>query len=536
MTAVQATNPLPVENATLLTAAVPVGAGADDISAPPRLLPERGSGDRQTPTVATERPPLTFRGKTLFAAGDIVDGTINFGIGVFIFYYLTAVCGLSGTVAGGLLAVSTICDAIVDPLIGSISDNTRTRYGRRLPYMLIAAAPTALSFALLFSIPAGLHGWALAVYAGLTLLVGRLSMSFFFLPYAAASAELSADYTERSVLFAYRTFFNCVGNILLLVLGYWVFMHGREGLLSRAAYAGFGWTVGAIALAAALTTTFSTYEQRDRLRVSSKASRVGLRQLASELAEVARNGSFRSLFLCCLLFWIALGMSGTLAIHANLYFWHLPSDVIATLPLVNIVGYAVGVPLSTWLLRWFEKRDVALIGFAIMSGVQLLPAPLRIAGLLPEGAALYDILGVFAFLGGMAGTCGFVSCGSMMSDAVDEHEMLFGSRREALFFAGLLFSVKAAAGAGGFLSGMALDAIHFPQRLAESGANVVIAPQVVTNLGLVQGPLPAALGVAGAVLLLGYHITRAELARIQKQIADIQTKPAATEASAREER
>jgi len=213
-------------------------------------------------------------------------------------------------------------------------------------------------------------------------------------------------------------------------------------------------------------------------------------------------------------------MAGALAIHANLYFWHLPSDVIATLPLVNIAGYAVGVPISTWLLRWFEKRDVALIGFSIMCGVQVLPAPLKIAGLLPDGPSLYDILGVVAFLSGLAGTCGFVSCGSMMSDAVDEHELLFGSRREALYFAGLLFSVKAAAGAGGFLSGMALDVIHFPQDLAERGVGVVIAPDVATNLGLVQGPLPAALGVAGAVVLLGYKITRDELGRIQAAIAD----------------
>ena len=81
------------------------------------------------------RPALSFRDKALFTAGDIVDGTINLGLGVFIFYYLTAVCGLTGTLAGTILAISTICDAILDPLIGSISDNTRSRYGRRLPYM-----------------------------------------------------------------------------------------------------------------------------------------------------------------------------------------------------------------------------------------------------------------------------------------------------------------------------------------------------------------------------------------------------------------
>jgi GPH family glycoside/pentoside/hexuronide:cation symporter len=458
---------------------------------------------------------LSARDKSLFAAGDIVDGTVNFGIGVFIFYYLTAVCGLSGTLAGVLLAASTISDAVLDPLIGSTTDNTKSRFGRRLPYMLSSAAPAALSFALLFCVPAGLHGWALAAYAGATLLVCRIAMSFFLLPYAATSAELSSDYTERSVLFAYRTFFNCVGNVILLVLGYWVFMRGRAGLLDRHAYAGFGWTVGAIALSAGLASSYSTYVQRGRLHTPDVVHRIGLRQLAVELGEVARNRSFLSLFFCCLLFWVSLGMAAALAIHANLYFWRLPANVIATLPLVNILGYALAVPLSTWLLRWFEKRDVALIGLALMNALALLPAPLRIAGLLPQGQGLYIILGSVAFLSGAAGTCGFVSFGSMMSDAVDEHELLFGSRREGLFFAGLLFSVKAAAGLGGFLSGMALDLIGFPTDLVAKGGAIAASPRVIADLGVISGPLPAALGVAAALALLGYGITRKELARIQ---------------------
>jgi len=377
----------------------------------------------------------------------------------------------------------------------------------------------ALAFALLFSIPPGLHGWALAAYAGVTLLVGRLAMSFFVLPYSATSAELSSDYTERSVVFAYRTFFNCVGNMILLVFGYWVFMRGQEGLLDRGAYAGFGWTVGAIALVAALTSTFSAWTQRARLHTPTVVHRVGLRSLAAEVLEVGRNRSFRSLFLCCLLFWVSLGMVATLNIHANLYFWRLPRDVMGTLPLVNIAGYAAAVPLSTWLLRWFEKRDVALIGFALMSAVALLPAPLRILGLLPDGQALYIILGVAAFMVGVAGTCGFVSCGSMMSDAVDEHELLFGARREGLFFAGLLFSVKAAAGLGGLFGGVALDLIGFPQNLAQTGAHLTLSPDVIIRLGIVHGPVPAVLGIAGAIALMGYRITRTELARIQGELA-----------------
>ena len=253
--------------------------------------------------------------------------------------------------------------------------------------MLLAAVPMTLASRLLFSIPAGLEGVALAAYAGAALLVGRLAMSFFILPYAAASAELSTDYTERSVIFAYRTFFNCVGNIILLVFGYWVFMRGQEGLLDRAAYAGFGWTVGGHRAGRGAHLDL----QRLRRSASACAPRRSQQPHRPAPARGRRSRRWRatarsersSSAACCS--GSPSAWSRRSNIHANLYFWRLPSDVIATLPLVNIVGYAVGCRSSTWLLRWFEKRDVALIGFALMSALALLPAPLRILGLLPDG-------------------------------------------------------------------------------------------------------------------------------------------------------
>ncbi len=462
--------------------------------------------------------PLGFLDKTQFATGDLVDGIVNFGVGTFIFYYLTAVCGLSGTATGVILVLSTVSDALLDPLIGSISDNTRSRFGRRLPYMFVAAFPTAIFFGLLFSIPLALKGWALASYVGFILLALRISTSFYFLPYAAVSAELSTDYSERSMVFAYRTFLNCIGNVILLVLGFWVFMHGAEGLLNHAAYAGFGVTAGAIALIGALTSAFAVARLRGRLRPVEPGGIRSLR-IGTEIREIAQNRSFWYLFLCCLLFWTSIGLAATLGIHANLYFWKLPGDVIGILPLVAILGYAVGVPLCTLTLQYFEKRNVALIGLALACGTQLFPAPLRLLGLLPDGQPLYIILSVLAFLGGMAGTFAFVPWGSMMTDAVDEHELLFGSRREGLYFAGLLLSVKAAAGLGGFFGGICLDLIHFPHDVAGIATHPL--PQsVLTKLGLVQGPLAGIIGVVSAFTLLGYHIDRKRLQEIQQMIAE----------------
>lgn len=465
---------------------------------------------------ASASAPLTFAAKTTFATGDAVDGIVNWGVTSFAFYYLTAVCGMPGTLAGAILAISIAIDAVADPLIGSISDNTRSRWGRRLPYMFAAVVPGTVAFGLLFSIPAIETEWMLALYVGSVLLLLRLSMSFYFLPYAALGAELTTDYAERSVLFAFRWFFNCFGNLILLVLAYWVFLHG-ENLSNREAYVGFGWASAAVALAAGLTAAFGALPLRGRLRVVTQTSRPGLAQLAREMREVIQNRSFWRLFLCVLLFWTSVGVATTLGIHVNLYFWELPADVIGTLPLVNLAGWGLAIPAVPMLHKIFDKRDVALSGLVLTCVLHLVPAPLKILGLLPEGQTLYALLGAVSFLGGVAGTCALVSWGSMMADAADEHEMLFGSRREGLYFAGLALSFKAAAGLGGLLAGLALDAIRFPN-VAEAGV-AALTPEVVRNLGIVQGPVASLLGIAGALLLLGYKINKQELARIQAEIA-----------------
>jgi glycoside/pentoside/hexuronide:cation symporter, GPH family len=471
--------------------------------------------------------PLSFRARTLFATGDAVDGIVNFGVVSFLLYYLTAVCGVPGTMAGVIFALATVLDAIADPLIGSVSDNTRSRWGRRLPYMLASAVPAALLFALLFSLPHLKPAWLLAVYAGFLLLALRVAMSTFTLPYAALGAELCTDYNERSTLFAFRWFFNCFGNLLMFLLAFMVWMKGRDGLMDREAYVGFGWSSGVIALAAALTACLAAKPLLARLRPIEQPRYKGLGSLAAEFREVAANRSFWILFICVLLFWTAVGVSSTLGLHANLYFWRLPSALIAALPLINLAGFGLGIPLVALALRRFEKRTISAAGLAITCISLGVPAPLKILGLLPSGQPLLLILATGAFLGGLAGTFALVSWGSMMADAADEHEHLFGSRREGLYFAGISLSFKAAAGLGGLISGVALDVIRFPQGVAAIDADR-IAPETLRDLGLVHGPLAALLGLVGALVLVAYRLDRKAVARIQVEIAARRAGPSAT--------
>jgi GPH family glycoside/pentoside/hexuronide:cation symporter len=109
---------------------------------------------------------------------------------------------------------------------------------------------------------------------------------------------------------------------------------------------------------------------------------------------------------------------------------------------------------------------------------------------------------------------------SMMADATDEHEHRFGVRREALFFSGLTLAVKAASGLGGFIAGVALDLIRFPAAAAAKGGDLTLAPDVIRNLGLVAGPLPAAITLLAPLALLGYTLSRRRHAAIVADLAE----------------
>src|SRR6188508_18255 len=85
--------------------------------------------------------PLKLREKATFACGDIVEGGLNYAVSTFLLFYLTGVCGMSGSLAGLALSVTLMVDSVMDPLVGYLSDNTRSRLGRRHPYLLGTALP-----------------------------------------------------------------------------------------------------------------------------------------------------------------------------------------------------------------------------------------------------------------------------------------------------------------------------------------------------------------------------------------------------------
>jgi len=465
--------------------------------------------------------PLSPVQKAVYSTGDFADAVTGIALAQFLLFYLTAVVGLSGSLAGTALALTLVVDAFVDPLIGYISDNTRSRWGRRHPFMLASAVPLAVSLGLIFTIPKFNSTPLLFGYVVAVLLVLRFSFSAFILPYIALGAELAHDYTDRSVLMVYRNFFNISANLLTVILGFGVFMSGANGLLSRSAYIPFGWTCGAIVFVAALTSAFGTMSVRDRMYVIKPPDRSALARIFEEFRDVFRSHSFLMLLATIVVFWIAQGTAISLGVHNFTYFWKIKPATIQAVLIAQNIGYFAGIPVCAFLIHRFEKKDVCTWGIVIVCALLFAPSVLRIIGALPEnGPLLYAILCAFWFIQAVVLTNIFISFNAMMVDATDEHDLLFGVRREGLYFAALSFSGKAALGIGSLFAGFALDyIIHFPSDLADH-PNQIISPHSIVMLGLIAGPGAAAISALSAFEMSRYRISKSELFRIQAELRE----------------
>ena len=151
-----------------------------------------------------------------YGAGELGPAMAGSTIIFFQLVFLTDVAGMDPGLAGSVLLVARIWDAINDPLIGWLSDHTKTPWGRRLPWMVVSALPFSAFFIMFWLVPefAGpeMRWSAFAYYLVVAILFSTFSTALA-LPHASLTAELSRDYDERSRLTAYRMAFSLAGSV-----------------------------------------------------------------------------------------------------------------------------------------------------------------------------------------------------------------------------------------------------------------------------------------------------------------------------------
>ena len=177
---------------------------------------------------SVDREKLHFTTKLAYGSGDMGPAITANVLAFFLLYFFTNVAGLPAGLAGSILAIGKIGDAINDPIAGVLSDRTRTRWGRRIPWMLFGAIPFGIFFFLQWIVPKfsddlSVNNWCLFAYYIAIAILFNLAYTAVNLPYTALTPELTQDYNERTSLNSFRFAFSIGGSILSLVLATVIF-------------------------------------------------------------------------------------------------------------------------------------------------------------------------------------------------------------------------------------------------------------------------------------------------------------------------
>jgi len=468
--------------------------------------------------VVSDRPALGLGTKFAYGFGQAGEGLKNGAFGVFLFFYYNQVLALSGTYAGLAVGIALMFDAITDPLAGSLSDNWRSKLGRRHPFMYAAALPLAITFYMLFNPPADLGQFGLFLWLLTFAVLTRAAMTLYHVPHIALGAELTEDFEERTTVVAFRQFFSTFGQLAAYIVGFTLFFYESSdvprGQFRAEAYAPFAMTVGLLMVVSIVTSAWGTRSQipylpqptgePERLNASGMVWR-----MFREIREALQNRSFAWLFAGVLIVFMMVGVDSALNLHMNTYFWELSSSGNT----LFFAAYPIGVMMGAFVARRlnviFDKKPSVVFGTSWWALCQIVPVVLRLLGWFPENGtdALLVTLVCIKFVQGVGVVQALITFGSMVADIVDEHELKTGKRQEGIFFASVSFSGKFTTGIGNVVGGIALDLISWPRGI-EIQTAADVPPETIMWLGLVYGPI-----VAGFAVVSVYCYTKHRLDR-----------------------
>jgi glycoside/pentoside/hexuronide:cation symporter, GPH family len=443
-----------------------------------------------------ETTPPSMLLRASWGAGGLGTTSMLYLINMYVLYFLVQHVGISAALAGALLASTRVYDAIIDPLIGTLSDRSKHRWGRRRPWMLAGAILCPLACIAVFNPPALEPGYGLYAAVLASLLLYCTAYSLFAIPYVAQGAEMTDDYGARASLMAWRTFFVYASGIVITA--------GAPALIAalgkdREAYSVMSFAAAAVVGAAMLWVVFFTRSARTMER-SSKT----LPPLA-QLRTVISNRPFVIILLTKMTVQL-----GTAFIGASLLFFM--SEVLlrgeSAMALLGLVSNLVGIgAVVVWnrVLRSVERRTLNIALFfaqAITYSSWALATPAE-----PQWVFVLR-----AFMIGALGSGGVLVTMAMLADTIEYDRLKTGQRREGLFVGAFELMQTTSFVLAPLLVGVALSAAGLVPGAAGRGAQPESALQVMRYTVSI---VPAFCSLAGIVLMLLYKLDAPTLARLR---------------------
>ena len=438
--------------------------------------------------------PLTRRALLGYGIGSLGTGIYSSTPGVLLLFFMTDTLGIPATLAALGVSLPKFWDMVADPLVGALSDRTRSRWGRRRPWLLAGSLLMLVSYVFLFTVPPFESVTASFLYVTGLFAVTATAYAIFAVPYTAMAAEMSDSSAERVRIMAYRMTLVLVGILSGSALAPMLVTAFGGG---RAGYAGMSVVIGATAGGAMLLAFLGTRgvalrdppRQHDPWRV--------------QLRWVLRNHQFLWLVSVYL---VQLAALGAMTAAAPYFAVHVLGGDEALIGTIFLVLMGVGVfSMGAWsaIARRIGKKRAyvaATLLYAVAS-LWLLDVPSA-----DDYWALFVPLGLMGFAFGAQQMLPF----AMLTDVINSDADSNGARHEGLLSGLWVASEKAGLAFGPLIAGVTLDLAGFVE---SAGQAVVQSEEARSGIRLAYAVIPAIVMVGSLLLLLRYRSEGEKAAR-----------------------
>jgi len=414
-------------------------------------------------------PPLTRALKLTYGLGSTAEALVFSSLGQFLLLFYNQVRGLPAGQVGLAIAAGLAVNAVADPLVGSWSDRTRSRFGRRHPFMYAAVLPLAVSFFALFNPPVGLSQAGQLAWLAVFNIVLQQALTVFHTPHLAFGGELSTNYIERTTVMSYNTFFLWAGDTLCWLSTFGLFFRTTvdypNGALDPSRYGPFSLT---IAVTIVVILFCSSYFTRSRIpwlpQAAPDAGGFSLKNLMIDVRQALANRNYVMLLLGAFFLSLMQGVRGGLWIYTASYYWELSNRQIVWFSLGSFVSYVFGSAIVAGLHRQFDKRVTGAVAVAVYCVGPAIPLLLGYLGVLDARTpGLLVILIVFSLLQHLPYSLMTTTVLSAFADIADENELRFGARQQGILYSTQTFFSRIDQAVGSALAGWTLTLIAFPK-------------------------------------------------------------------------
>ena len=444
---------------------------------------------------------LTIKEKLGYSLGDTASHFVWDLVGFWLLIFYTDIYGLSPAMAGVIMFVGSIWDAVMDPVVGIVSDRTESRWGKFRPYLLFGSVPYAILAVMAFSTP-NFGDTGKFVYALITCLLLRTAYAFVNLPYSSLGAVMTNDSNERAGLNTYRFIAAYIGQFIVtgaaLYLVKWLGAMGNDGVVNQAQ--GYQYTValfGVLSIAFFLITFATT---KERVSAPKKQDNNVLR----DFKYLFMNKAWIVLTVVGIVSFIMFATQNA-AIAYYIKYYIQDAENVQLFNILGTVALIVALPLSKPLAKRFGNKAV-YIGSSIISGVFF--ALIYVAG------DNLPLVYTFNILAKMSYAPAVPLLWTMLADVADYGEWKFNRRTTGLTFSASVLAQKLGWAIGAAAAGWLLSATHFV-------ANAdVQSDEAMLGIRLLVSVIPGVLYASCALVLAFYDLDTQTIAQMKTDLEE----------------